>query len=116
MFAPLEPKIRYVLCRCSTEVKNISSKGKSIVVLNGSGGDGIAAKVKGILEKDGYSVSKIADNSELIDNTVIRVREDGMGKDIKTYFKEASIEVSDMEDGVDIVIIVGKMDADIEVQ
>ncbi len=98
------------------EVKNISSKDKKIKVLNGSGGDGIAAKVKGILEKDGYKVSKIADNPEIIDNTVIRVSEDGMGKDIKTYFDGASIEVAELEDGIDIMVIVGKADADISAE
>lgn len=99
-----------------TQVKNISSKGKNIKVLNGSGGDGIAAKVKGILEKDGYQVVKIADNPELIDNTVIRVSEEGMGKDIKTYFDGASIEVSKLEKGIDIIVIVGKADAQISAE
>lgn len=99
-----------------TEVKNISSKDKKIKVLNGSGGDGIAAKVKGILEKDGYKVSKIADNPEIIDNTVIRVSEDGMGKDIKTYFDGASIEVAELEEGIDIIVIVGKADAGISAE
>lgn len=99
-----------------TQVKNISSKGKNIKVLNGSGGDGIAAKVKGILEKDGYEVVKIADNPELIDNTVIRVSEEGMGKDIKTYFDGATIEVAKLEKGIDIIVIVGKADAQISAE
>jgi len=93
--------------------EEMSSVGKNIKVLNGSGGDGIAAKVKGILEKDGYSVTKIADNPQLIENTIIQVSEEGMGKDIKTYFNNATIEVTAPEEGFDIVVIVGKSDMEI---
>lgn len=98
------------------DVKDVLSEGKSIKVLNGSGGDGIAAKVKGILEKDGYSVTKIADNPTLIEDTIIQVAEDGMGKDIKGYFENASIEVTQIEEGFDIIIIVGKSDAQISAE
>lgn len=95
------------------DIVNVSSKGLNIKVLNGSGGEGIAARVKGILEADGYPVAKIADNPEIIENTVIQVREEGMGKDVKTYFKGASLEVTEVEEGIDIVIIVGKADVNI---
>lgn len=97
-----------------SDVVNISSKGLSIKVLNGSGGEGIAAKVKGILERDGYPVAKIADNPEIVDKTIIQVREEGMGKDVKTYFNGASLEITEVEEGIDIVIIVGKADVDID--
>ena len=98
------------------DVKDVSSENKSIKVLNGSGGEGIAAKVKGILEKEGFAVAKIADNPVLVEDTVIQVAEEGMGKDIKDYFTNASIEVTQLEEGFDIIIIVGKSDAQIEAE
>lgn len=42
-------------------------------MLNGSGTEGIAAAVKAILEDSGMTVVKIADNPEVIENTIIYV-------------------------------------------
>lgn len=92
-------------------VKNIPSTDMRIKVLNGSGGNGIAGKVKTILEKDGFKVKKIADNPEIIQDTVIKVKEEGMGKDLVKYFSKAGVLVTNVEKGFDIIVIVGSSDA-----
>lgn len=89
---------------------SIPSAGKKIKVLNGSGTDGIAAATKSLLEKDGLNVVKIADNPEVIENTVIYVAKKGMGRDLKHYFNDASIEQGQLDEGIDILIIVGSAD------
>lgn len=96
-------------------VRNIPSTDLRIKVLNGSGGNGVAGKVKEILEKDGFKVKKIADNPEIIQETVIKVREEGMGNDLVKYFGKAGVLVTDIEKGFDIIIIVGAADAQITV-
>ncbi len=92
---------------------SIPSVGKNIKVLNGSGTEGIAAAAKSMLEKDGLTVVKIADNSEIIDNTIIYVAKEGMGRDLKHYFNGAEIEPGQMDEGIDILIIVGSADSGI---
>lgn len=96
------------------DISNIRSAGLNIKVLNGSGGDGIATATKEKLAEDGLNVVKIADNPDgVIDKTVIYVTKDGMGKDLLYYFKDASIELKELDEGIDILIIVGAEDADI---
>ena len=95
------------------EVKMISSEDKNIKVLNGSGGEGIAGKVKGILATEGFTVGKIADNPKIIEQTIIYVKEEGMGKDLLSYFNGAVIEIGVPDKDFDIVIVVGTRDKDI---
>ncbi len=92
---------------------NIPSQGKNIKVLNGSGTEGIATATKQLLEGNGLTVVKIADNPEIIENTKICVTEEGMGKDLLYYFNNATIEVATLEEGVDIMVIVGAADSGI---
>lgn len=96
-----------------SEAPDISSNGLNIKVLNGSGGINIASATKSILVEDGLKVVKIADNPEVLDNTVIYVTKEGMGRDLLAYFTNASIEVKEIDDGIDIEIVVGKSDIDI---
>lgn len=92
---------------------SIPSAGKNIKVLNGSGTEGIATATKSMLEKDGLTVVKIADNSEIIENTIIYVAKEGMGRDLKHYFDGARIETGQLDEGIDILIIVGSADSGI---
>ena len=96
------------------EVKVISSEDKRIKVLNGSGGDNIAGTVKGILATEGFVVGKIADSPEIVEKTIIYVREDGMGKDLLKFFNGAIISVGVPDEEFDIVIVVGRADKDIK--
>lgn len=92
---------------------SIPSAGKNIKVLNGSGTEGIATATKAMLEEDGMKVVRIADNPQVIENTIIYVAKEGMGKDLKHYFKNAKIETDQLDEGVDILIIVGSADSGI---
>ena len=92
---------------------SIPSAGKNIKVLNGSGTEGIATATKSMLEKDGLTMVKIADNSEIIENTIIYVAKEGMGRDLKHYFDGARIETTQLDEGIDILIIVGSADSGI---
>lgn len=96
-----------------SDAANVSSKGKNIKVLNGSGTEGIAAAVKAILEDSGMTVVKIADNPEVIENTIIYVAEDGMGTDLLYHFDNAQIEVKELDEGIDIMVIVGSADKEL---
>lgn len=96
----------------STTEREISSKGKKILIRNAASIDGIASKWETKLSDDGYKVSDIKDYDKTYDQTIISVSEKGMGKDLKDkYFKDAKIKVGDVEDEVDICIYLGK-DAD----
>lgn len=94
-------------------VANIKSEGLKIKILNGSGGNGIATAAKEKFVENGLNVVKIADNPEVIPKTMIYVKEDGMGKDLLYYFNDADIEVKELEEGIDIMVIVGATDVDI---
>lgn len=97
-----------------SDAADISSAGLNIKVLNGSGGTNIATATRNIMANDGLSVIKIADNPDgIIENTVIYVSKEGMGRDLLKYFKNASIEVKELEEGIDIMIIVGAADINI---
>lgn len=96
-----------------SDAANVSSKGKNIKVLNGSGTEGIAAAVKAILEDSGMTVVKIADNPEILENTIIYVAEDGMGTDLLYHFNNAQIEVKELDEGIDIMVIVGSEDKEL---
>lgn len=84
------------------------SLGAAIEILNGSGITGLAAKYQTSLLEDGYTVSKIGNyTSQTEQATRILVKEEGLGADLLEYFEGASIEVSQLPDGVDIEIILG---------
>lgn len=84
------------------------SLGAAIEILNGSGITGLAAKYQTSLLEGGYTVSKIGNyTSQTEQATRILVKEEGLGADLLEYFEGASIEVSQLPDGVDIEIILG---------
>ena len=89
-----------------------SSKGKSIIVLNGSQIGGLASATKTKLTNAGYTVKKIGDyTASTLIQTKIIVKEDGAGKDLVQYFSNPVLETGTVEDGYDIQIIIGTADA-----
>ena len=89
-----------------------SSKGKSIIVLNGSQIGGLASAAKTKLTNAGYTVKKIGDyTAATLTQTKIIVKEDGAGKDLVKYFSNPVIETGTVETGYDIKIIIGTADA-----
>ncbi|MBU5478376.1 LytR C-terminal domain-containing protein [Eubacterium sp. MSJ-13] len=89
-----------------------SSKGKSIIVLNGSKIGGLASAAKTKLTNAGYKVKKIGDyTAATLTQTKIIVKEDGAGKDLVQYFSNPVIETGTVESGYDIKIIIGTADA-----
>ena len=89
-----------------------SSKGKSIIVLNGSQIGGLASAAKTKLTNAGYTVKKIGDYTvATLTQTKIIVKEDGAGKDLVKYFSNPVVETGTVETGYDIKIIIGTADA-----
>ncbi|MCI5640028.1 MAG: LytR C-terminal domain-containing protein [Lachnospiraceae bacterium] len=94
------------------KAKKVSSKGKNILVLNGSKINGLAGKTQQKLQDAGYTVPKVGDyTNETVTVTKIIVKEDGQGEDLAKYFKNPEVTVGMVEDGYDIEIIVGTTDA-----
>ena len=94
------------------KISTKSSKGKSIIVLNGSQIGGLASAAKTKLTNAGYTVKKIGDyTADTLTQTKIIVREDGVGKDLVKYFSNPVIETGTVETGYDIKIIIGTADA-----
>jgi LCP family protein required for cell wall assembly len=80
----------------------------TIEVLNATGTKGIAGEVKDELEKSGYKVDRIANYTEEdLLTTKIYAKDTKLAAQFKSYFKEASIQVSSSIN-YDIQIIVGK--------
>lgn len=92
--------------------KVISSKGKDILILNGSKINGLAAKTQTRLEDEGFTVKKVDDyKDEVLTKTRIIVSKEGQGEDLAEYFSEPKIVVGDVKKGYDIEIILGTTDA-----
>lgn len=89
------------------------SLGHNIRVLNGSGINGLAGQLKSQLETNGYTVTGIGNySSSDVANSVVQVREEGLGNDLLAYLHGASVEINeDMPEGVDIQIVLGKSES-----
>ncbi|MDO4941301.1 MAG: LytR C-terminal domain-containing protein [Lachnospiraceae bacterium] len=98
--------------KTTEEKETISSEGKSIYIRNAAYINGLATKWKSKLTEDGYIINSVDNFDKTYDQTIITVSEKGMGQDLKKkYFKNAKIQVGNVEDGADICIYLGK-DAD----
>lgn len=86
---------------------------KNIIIYNGSGINGLASSVQGKLEAEGYTISQIGNyTSSDVQNTIIQVKEEGLGNDLIPYFKTATVEINEsMPAGVDIQIVLGKSES-----
>ena len=92
--------------------KQVSSVGKNILLLNGSKITGLAASTQTTLTSAGFTVPKVGDyTSEVLTHTRIIVKKKTWGQDLAIYFKDPEIVVGDVEDGYDIEIILGTVDA-----
>lgn len=92
--------------------KQVSSKGKKIIILNGSKISGLAAAKQKTLVDAGYTVPKVGDyTQEVLTRTKIIVSKKKWGADLTTYFKDPQLVVGQTLDGYDIEIILGTVDA-----
>ena len=81
-------------------------------MLNGSQISGLASATREKLSADGYTVGNIGDyTEETLTQTRIIVKEDGYGKDLQSYFNSPELITGTVQDGYDIQIILGTVDA-----
>lgn len=87
----------------TTEEPDISSKDKSVLVLNSTGVAGLAKAWMTKLTGEGFA--KVATGNYSLSRdaqTKIYVSEEGMGKDLAAYFKDPIIEVGTLSSGIDV--------------
>ncbi len=85
------------------------SKTLDIEILNGAYIQGLAAEWKKKLEAEGFHIKEIGTfESEAIEDGLIIVSKEGMGKDLKKYLPDAKIQVGKIESGADIQIVLGR--------
>lgn len=91
------------------EVKEESSVGKKIQVLNGTNVKGLASSKQKMLEEKGFTVDSIGDYDGVKQsNTRIVVKKKGQGGDLQKLFEGSKIEIDKTVDsGIDILIILG---------
>ena len=93
------------------EVEEKSSIGLSIEILNSTKINGLASSFQEKLIQEGMNVSRIGNyDGKMLTNTKIVVKKEGYGKDLLTYFNDATIEVGQTGQDVDICIIIGEKD------
>lgn len=92
--------------------KQVSSQGKKIIILNGSKIAGLAASKQKELVDAGFTVPKVGDyTQEVLTRTRIIVSKKKMGADLTAYFKNPELVVGETQNGYDIEIILGTVDA-----
>lgn len=85
---------------------------KKIYIANGANISGLASTYREILTNAGYTVTGIGNyDGDVLTDTRILVREEGIGYDLLTYFQNAGIETAELSEGIDIEIILGTNDA-----
>lgn len=91
--------------------KAASSVGLVIEILNSTGINGLASSFQEKLVEQGMNVISIGNYSDsMLEHTKIIVKEEGYGEDLLQYFKDATIEVGELGNGIDIRIILGTND------
>lgn len=91
--------------------KAASSVGLVIEILNSTGINGLASSFQEKLVEQGMNVISIGNYSDsMLEHTKIIVKEEGYGEDLLQYFKDATIEVGELGNGIDIRIILGTSD------
>ncbi|MDD3184213.1 MAG: LCP family protein [Anaerostipes sp.] len=95
----------------STDSTAVSSKNVGIEIQNSTKISGLAGNWKEKLTSAGYSVDSVLNNTDgELTHTKIIVAEDGMGKDLKSYFKNPKITTGTVDSGAKICIILGTED------
>ncbi len=89
------------------------SLGKNIIIYNGSGINGLAGNVKNKLEAEGYTITQIGNyTSTDVQNSIIQVKEEGLGNDLIGFLKHATVEKNEsLPTDVDIQIVLGKSES-----
>ncbi|MDD4370311.1 MAG: LCP family protein [Anaerostipes sp.] len=88
-----------------------SSKNVGIEIQNLTKINGLAGSWKEKLTSAGYSIDSVLNNTDgELTHTKIIVAEDGMGKDLKSYFKNPKITTGTVDSGAKICIILGTED------
>ena len=85
----------------------IPSEGKKIQIINATSKAGVASAEKERLEEKDIEVINIDDNDEVLEETFIYVKKDGMGQDLLEFFPEAEIVIDESMEYFEIKIIVG---------
>ena len=86
------------------------SRGYQIEILNASGISGLAAFYEQKLKKDGYTIAHIGNYTlGTMTESKIFVGDLRLGKDLLNYIGKATIEITDLPDGIDIQILLGTM-------
>lgn len=90
-----------------------SSIGLSIEILNSTQINGLASSFQEKLIEQGMNVIRIGNyDGTMLPHTKIVVKEEGCGKDLLTYFKNATVEVGKVSQDIDICIIIGQDDGE----
>lgn len=88
-----------------------SSKELPMIILNSTTTNGLAAKWQERMTANGYNINKVDTYRDAaLEHAKIIVRSEGMGKDLLQYFPSGTIEVGELEEGIDIKIILGTSD------
>jgi hypothetical protein len=88
-----------------------SSIGLAMEVLNSTKINGLASSYQEKLIQQGMNVIRIGNyNDTTLEYTKIVVKQQGYGQDLLQYFENATVEVGELEPGVDIRIIIGQAD------
>ena len=89
-----------------------SSVGLSIEILNSTKNNGLASAFQEKLVEQGMNVISIGNYEEqTLEHTKIIVKQNNYGKDLLSYFNNASIETGELGADVDICIILGTSDS-----
>ncbi|MFI3173697.1 MAG: LCP family protein [Bacillota bacterium] len=94
----------------AAELEDSDSREYTIVVANGSNVNGLGADVTQKLNDDGYTTKDpVTHTGTALDQTMIYVKESGIGYDLVSYFSDAVVEVdkSKITSGADIHIVLG---------
>ena len=95
------------------EADGEDSKGLKIEIYNSTTINGLAARWKDRLEKDGYKISNTdTERGYHLTDCVIYVSKEGQGEDLKKFFPDAEIKVGTLKDA-DIRIVLGTNDKNV---
>lgn len=95
----------------ATEDTKDSSKSITIEIQNSTQISGLGSRWKDKLVENGYSIGSVKTNRQgELTHTKIIVAEDGLGQDLKSYFKNPEYEVGQVSSGAKICIVLGTED------
>lgn len=99
------------------EVESVNlSTDLSIMIYNGTRVSGLASEWKSKLENNGYKniIGVGNDNATIKEETTIYVKAEGVGYDLFSYFPRAKLVIDPSLDGMDIKIVIGRLDSERE--